>query len=256
MFSIKIFIKNKLKSILSELALENNIFPNTICNIHNSVTYSATSFKGTISIDKKSKIYNARFNGDIKLNNDVKVHDAIMNGKISIGEKSKIIDGVGLYGQIEIGNYTTINGPNTELRCALNKISIGNFCSIARNVTFQEYNHNYKMLTTYMVRLNIENKKFEDDIVSKGAITIEHDVWIGTECVILSGVTIGTGAVIAANSVVVTNIPPYAIAAGSPAKVIKFRFNKETVSELLESKWWNLKQSEIVSYFNEFESRK
>jgi virginiamycin A acetyltransferase len=73
---------------------------------------------------------------------------------------------------------------------------------------------------------------------SKGPITIGNDVWIGTQCVILSGSTIGDGAVIAANSVVTADIPPYAIAAGSPARVLRYRFSDAIIERLMKLEWW------------------
>jgi virginiamycin A acetyltransferase len=103
-----------------------------------------------------------------------------------------------------------------------------------------------------MVRTNLEGKSFKEDLVSKGNIELGHDVWIGTQCVILSGAKIGTGAVIAANSVVTGEIPPYAIAAGSPAKIIKYRFEEKVISELLQSKWWDKTHEQIIDLFNNF----
>ncbi|MBN2965577.1 CatB-related O-acetyltransferase, partial [Sulfurospirillum sp. T05] len=78
-----------------------------------------------------------------------------------------------------------------------------------------------------------------NDIFSKGDIIIEDDVWIGSNCVILSGVTIGRGSVIGAGSVVTKNIPKYSIVGGNPAKVIKNRFNHETICLIENLKWWD-----------------
>ena len=208
--------------------------------------------KGKISIEDDCEIYNSELNGDIKLNKGAKATYAILAGKISIGEKSKIIDGVRLAGEVEVGRYTSINGPNTDLLCRLNPIKIGNFCSIARKVTFQEFNHDFSRLTSYYVNHNMLGKSAKEDMVSKGPIILEHDVWIGTHSVILSGVTIGTGAVIAANSVITKDVPPYAIVAGNPAKVIKYRFDKATREKLLASKWWDKSEKEIIEYYNSF----
>jgi virginiamycin A acetyltransferase len=107
-------------------------------------------------------------------------------------------------------------------------------------------------MTTYFLRKNLEKKHSKEDLVSKGPITIGHDVWIGTHCVILSGAEIGTGAVIAANSVVTGAIPPYAIAAGTPAKVIRYRFDEKTINELLESRWWDKDEAEVIEHYHAF----
>jgi acetyltransferase-like isoleucine patch superfamily enzyme len=81
--------------------------------------------------------------------------------------------------------------------------------------------------------------------ISKGGITIGSDVWIASEAKILSGVSIGDGAVIGASALVTKDIPPYAIAAGVPAKVIKYRFDPETIAKFQKIKWWYWKPEQI-----------
>lgn len=224
--------------------------------------------KGSI-IGKNALIFNSEFKGLIRIGENISCGGAVLRGKINLGnnnlltdvkiagtftsgEGCKIINGVNLSGKITIGNYTSLNGPNMDMITKVNEVVIGNFCSIARNVSFQEFNHDFNQLTSYYVNKNLKNKNVIDDINSKGAIILGHDVWIGTQCVILSGVNIGTGAVIAANSVVTNDIPPYAIAAGSPAKVIKYRFNEATIKFLLSSEWWNKPKEEIIKFYDEF----
>jgi len=110
---------------------------------------------------------------------------------------------------------------------------IGNYCSIGANVVFVlGGNHQYSGITTYPLYSKFIKLSPEIDAVSKGAIIVEDEVWIGTNTTILSGVRIGKGAIIAAGSVVTKNIPPYSIAGGNPAKVIKFRFDELICNEL------------------------
>lgn len=171
----------------------------------------------------------------------------IVNGQLTImgdftcGENCKFNGDITIkaISSIQIGRFTSISGPNTDLICAINPIKIGSFCSIARNVSIQEYNHNMDNFTTYYVGKNLDVELASSEKISKGAIEIGNDVWIGTQCVILSGAKIGDGAIIAANSVVTGEIPPYAIAGGSPAKVIKFRFSKNKINKLIQSDWFN-----------------
>jgi acetyltransferase-like isoleucine patch superfamily enzyme len=114
-------------------------------------------------------------------------------------------------------------------------------------VSFQEYNHNYKEFTTYnLVKNVLKNDSPKADLVSKGAIVVENDVWIGTQCVILGGAYISTGAVVSANSVVNSFVTPYAIVAGSPARIVKYRFDKNTIDALLETKWWDWDKVDII----------
>ena len=88
-------------------------------------------------------------------------------------------------------------------------------------------------------------KHIENYSTSKGDIEIGHDVWIGGRTTILSGVKIGTGAVIAAGSVVTNNVEPYSISGGNPNRLLKKRFDDDIIIKLLDSKWWDLTDAEI-----------
>jgi len=171
-----------------------------------------------------------------------------INGDVTLGEGCKIIGGVLLSteSKIIINRYSSINGPNTDLINYINPIIIGSFTSIARNVSIQEFNHNYDTITSYLIFKNIFKESKSKDISSKGQVTIGNDVWIGTQSIILSGSSIGNGAIVAANSVVVGDIPPYAIVAGSPAKVIKYRFSEEIIEALEKIKWWDWSIEKII----------
>nr|WP_271559595.1 DapH/DapD/GlmU-related protein [Algibacter sp.] len=169
-----------------------------------------------------------------------------LRGNVRVGARS-LIHKCLLDGNIIVGSNTTINGPYTEFYSLNNPISIGSFCSIARGTNIQEYNHNTESITTYFIKYRVFNDAYGSDVVSKGGVTIGNDVWIGAGTTILTGVTIGDGAVVAANSVVTKNIPPYAIVGGSPAKVLKFRFSDEIIVELLRLKWWNWEIDKIIN---------
>ncbi len=111
----------------------------------------------------------------------------------------------------------------------------GRFCSLSHKLTFHvARNHNYKAFTTYP-KFGRANKSSKNP----RQIIIGHDVWIGHGATILGGVKIGNGAVIGAGAVVAKDIPPYAIAVGNPARVIKYRFDEETIKKFLAVKWWN-----------------
>jgi virginiamycin A acetyltransferase len=178
------------------------------------------------------------------------VHPSVMlervelHGKVTIEEKCKIHQAV-LSGPIHIGRYTSLWGPNIQVLAHNNPITIGNFCSIARDVTIQEYFHDHSKLTTYFIGRNVFGQPIEHEVVSKGPISIGHDVWIGTGVQVMSGVTVGNGAVIAANSTVTKDVPPYAIVAGAPAKVIKFRFEQEKIDLVEKMKWWDWAEDEL-----------
>jgi virginiamycin A acetyltransferase len=163
-----------------------------------------------------------------------------LKGKIQAGEGCRLENGVSIHSRnlVSIGRFTSINGPGTSLYSLHHPIKIGSFCSIARGVTFQEYNHHIDHPSTYYIFKNIFNEAGLDTN-SKGPIIIGHDVWIGADTVILSGVEIGDGSIIAANCVVSSDVPPYSIVGGVPAKVIKRRFDDELEEKLLSLRWWD-----------------
>lgn len=121
-------------------------------------------------------------------------------------------------------------------------LTIGKFCSIGGGVQiFLGGNHRHDWVTTYPFKnvfadLSLEEYEFE---VTDGDVVIGNDVWIGHESLILSGVKIGNGSVIAARSVVTKDVPPYAIVAGNPARLIRFRFDDNVIVALQEIAWWD-----------------
>jgi len=121
------------------------------------------------------------------------------------------------------------------------KVFVGNFCSFSRGViivTGGEHPLNWVSTFPFRARWNLTGA-YEDGMpTSSGDVVIGSDVWIGTEAMILSGVTIGDGVIIAARSVVTGDIPPYAIVAGVPARILKYRFAQSIADQLLKIKWW------------------
>ena len=159
---------------------------------------------------------------------------------------------------IQVGSYTMyndfVNDPrdfqrnNVLYHYPINhdRLIIGRFCSIAcgAKFIFTSANHTLRSLSTYPFPLFFEEWGLDKAGVTeawdnKGDITVGSDVWIGYEAVVMQGVTIGDGAVIGARSVVTRDVPPYAIVAGAPARLIRMRFSESTVSRLLELKWWD-----------------
>ena len=133
------------------------------------------------------------------------------------------------------------------------RLIMGKFCSIAcgAKFLFTSANHTQKSLSTYPFPIFFEEWDLDvEDITSawdrKGDIVIGSDVWIGYEAVILSGVTIGDGAIIGARAVVTKDVPPYTIACGVPARQIRRRFSDETIAALLELKWWDWPREKIA----------
>ena len=151
---------------------------------------------------------------------------------------------------VKVGNYTygdlDVSGSRFDSR-----LFIGNFCSIGGDVIFLlAREHCLSYVSTFPLKVKIMH--YDDEAVSKGDILVEDDVWIGQRSIILSGVHIGQGAVIAAGSVVSKDVPPYAVVAGVPAKVVKYRFSPELISELLKIDYSKLSQEDIKKHINNF----
>lgn len=166
------------------------------------------------------------------------VSGSTITGQCEIGIGCKIFK-AHIEGEVKIGKFTSLWGPNIFILGRLHGVEIGRFCSIARNVSIQEDYHNLQRLSTYFFERNIFNlPPHESSIISKGKIKIGNDVWIGAGATILSGVDIGNGAVIASNAVVTKDVPSFAVVAGNPAHVVKYRFSKEVIDKIEQMKWW------------------
>lgn len=131
---------------------------------------------------------------------------------------------------------------------------IGKFCSIASGTKFimGPANHRISSVTTYPFQvfggLWSENTPSHlSQLPFKGDTVVGSDVWIGRESVIMPGVTIGDGAIIAAYSVVTKDVPPYSVFGGNPARFLKKRFDDELIEILLTFKWWNLEGEALVN---------
>ena len=157
---------------------------------------------------------------------------------------------------IQVGDYTYYSGyyhdKHFEDYCVRyianeyderDKLIIGKFCCIASGAVFLmggTQGHHYDWVSTYpffYIPEFCENAI--DGVVNKGDTVVGNDVWIGTEALIMPGVSIGDGAVIAARAVVTKDVLPYTIVGGNPAKVIKKRFTDEQIACLLKTKWWD-----------------
>ena len=155
---------------------------------------------------------------------------------------------------IDVGEYTYYDSPDDptafERDAVLygfgpERLIIGRFCAIAAEVRFLMPGANHADLGPSTYPFGVFGAGWADtmDIVmsapSRGDTVVGHDVWLGYSALVLPGVRIGHGAVVAAASVVARDVPPYAIVAGNPARVIRSRFSEEDVARLLRAAWWD-----------------
>lgn len=141
------------------------------------------------------------------------------------------------YGGVQIGGF------GEGMTC-----KIGDYCSFAIDtLILLGGNHRIDWVTTYpFSRIWAEAEHIEGHPRSNGDVVIGSDVWVGARSIILSGVTVGHGAVVAANSVVTHDVAPYQIVRGNPAKSLKYRFQNQIVLSLLEIAWWNWPRERIA----------
>ncbi len=170
------------------------------------------SIKDYSILSLSSKINNCLFEEEVRVSHSVEISNTKVSYLSSIGRYSKIVHS-------EIGKY----------------------CAISWDTTINAISHPYDHLTVsafpyvpYVGNFVQERKQSYQKVV------IKNDVWIGANSVIMPGVIIGNGAIIGAGAVVTKDVADYAIVAGIPAKIIKYRFSKDLIKRLLELKWWDL----------------
>lgn len=233
--------EESIKPNIINSVVDSNCFIDVLTRIENSTLY------------KKTKVY--------KLS---RVRDTVINESSSVGDSSKVdmsnlssyvrIDRFNHIYQSSIGNHS-YTGQGTVIM----HTKVGKFTSISWGVTIGPANHDYERVTNHSFLYNTYDGLRDNDEIPynrfQAECTIGNDVWIGTNATILRDVAIGDGAVVGANSVVTKDVPPYAIVAGVPARVIKYRFTKEIINKLMELKWWNLSDEIIRSNFDVFKSK-
>lgn len=165
--------------------------------------------------------------------NTIQNYVAISN--VEIGDYSYIGRGSRI-GNTKIGKFCSI-GP--DVKCGLGRHPSQNFVST----------HPIFFSTRKQAQVSFADKEYFEEFLR---IDIGNDVWIGTNAVILDGIKIGDGAIVAACSVVTKDVPPYAIVAGAPAKLIRYRFNSEEIHYLLKHKWWDRDPAWIKENYRSF----
>lgn len=134
------------------------------------------------------------------------------------------------------------------------KVKVGRYCSLANNVSYISFEHpvNYISTSPYFFE-NYYTEKYNvhiNDMEKYQSLLIGNDVWIGVNVTILSKChNIGNGAIIGAGSVVTRDVPAYAIVAGNPAKVIRYRFDRDTIEKIEKSQWWEKTPKELMKYY-------
>lgn len=199
-------------------------------------------------------VWKFNINRNIEIGRHTKVRMAKIGEYVRVGDFCNIQRG-GVKSYSYLGNY-----------CELPQTSIGKFCSVAGHVILAAGNHPMNYLSTSPYTYDVihgsftNTKLYSDEFYYTDdshdyLCEIGNDVWIGTGALLVCGsnaLHIGNGAVIAAGAVVTKDVPPYAIVAGNPAKVIRYRFSSEVIEKLEKEKWWDRDQEWIKKHVKQF----
>jgi acetyltransferase-like isoleucine patch superfamily enzyme len=178
------------------------------------------------------------------------IKDSVLGSNVKIYDRAII-------SECEIGSYTYISADT-----GMSQVSLGKFCSIGQNCRFGLGLHPTQDLvschpvffsTMKQVGVSFADKDYFEE---RKRIFIGNDVWIGESVTIFGGVTIGDGAIIGAGALVNKDVPAYAIYAGVPAKLIRYRFDEATIKFLLEFKWWDRNEEWLKNNFKDFHNIK
>lgn len=210
--------------------------------VHESSTVGPYSHVINSTISSNSKVYMGCW-----------VVKSTLEENTFIGDGSKV-DNCNLSNFSRSGKYNHLYFVNlgrhtyTGQDTVIMHTEIGNFTSISWGVTIGASEHDFNRITSHTFLYNPYDKlnggkmyydKFEKEC------KIGNDVWIGANSTVLRGVTLGDGVVVGANSIVTKSIPPYAVVAGNPARIIKYRFDEEIIRRFLKIKWWTLDDDTI-----------
>ena len=223
----------------------------------NILKYISKKIKAKISNQKKKQASEDVLN-NIRVNNPTCTIEDCFLDDVILGRQTRISEGASV-NRSRLGNYVTVlHGVSlhdadigdfsyVSFHSRLINTNVGKFCSIGPHIQIGLAPHPSKVfVSTYPAfysnsnsgsALQLRDDKIFDDSVP--ATKLGHDVWIGTNVIISGGISIGTGAIVAAGAVVVKDVPPYAVAGGNPATIIRYRFSEAEIDTLLKSGWWD-----------------
>lgn len=198
-------------------------------------------------------IQNSKISETARLFQNIRIVNSIIESRCTLGDDCDI-DGIIMHEKSELGRRNLLRdctigkGTYTGTNTIIKSTDIGKYCCISWNVSIGGSNHNYlhtSMYTDYWFKrtFGIENYNTDDHA---DRTFIGNDVWIAAGVNIISGVKIGDGCVIGAGSVITKDIEPYSVVVGVPGRVIKKRFDDETVEMLERIKWWDWSEERII----------
>ncbi len=208
---------------------------------------SASSIGKSVKLHSSLRMENSNIADNVELGRNSIISRSTLSNNV------RIYDNCFLY-KTKIDSHTYVNQYAQLLR-----VNIGKYCSIASHVYVGAAPHPMDRITTHpMTFLNDFGHFIEEDdpevksMREETRTSIGHDVWIGQGVVVMPNIGINSGAIIGAHSVVTKDVPPFAIVAGNPAKVIRYRFDDETIQKLMSIAWWDWDETLIKARISDF----
>lgn len=171
------------------------------------------------------------------LDPSVLLHNAKLGGANQIGPRSALI---GTHADSVVLGYASMIGANSVIS---GEVEIGRYCQMGAGVAIHSRYHPMNRASIYI------HEQFLGGVVGRDEpcerVVVGNDVWVGDQAIILKGVTVGSGAVIGAGSIVTKDVPDYAVVAGNPARLIRMRFSEAVIERLLRLQWWELDLGEV-----------
>jgi acetyltransferase-like isoleucine patch superfamily enzyme len=197
------------------------------------------------------KIIFIALDGARDLHNKIRFKGSRIDRGCSITSTTRIMPDCHILSDVLLINSSISSYSYIGKKSIIQNTTMGSFCSIASEVFIGLGKHPDDLFSTSTLFYRIDNtlriKLIDADYDFKEYVPVEigNDVWIGTRAIILDGVKIGHGAIVAAHAVVTRDVPPFAIVGGVPANIIRYRFHPDKIEKLLASKWWNWSLTEI-----------
>ena len=196
--------------------------------IDTTAQIKSSEYPEDIRCYRNARVTNSKLGSGVSVGDDTTIERCVLGDHVAINRRSYINDSV-------IGDYSY-----TGINTTMNFTRLGKFCSLARNVDIGGFDHDYKKATTMPMHRFQQMKNAAKPVANHDELCqIGNDVWIAAGAQVLHKVKIGDGAIVGGGAVVTKDVPPYAIVAGVPAKIIKYRFDPDTIAQLLEIRWWD-----------------
>lgn len=196
--------------------------------IDDSASVADTILGDGVRIYGGASVSHSKLMAGVSVGNDTNIARCVLGGGVAVNRRSYVNDS-------QIGDFSYVG-----INATIGFSKVGKFCSIAHNVYIGGFDHEYTKVTTMPMFRFKQMVAGERPIPAyKEFCHVGNDVWIAAGAQILHKASVGDGAIIGAGAVVTKDVPPYAIVAGVPARIIKYRFTPEVIDRLLKIRWWD-----------------